>query len=166
MQFTGGDSGTDLVRFAADAAGKPQFIVRTPAREGVEGMAASPDGRWLAYVSNATGDFEVWVQPSVGEGSPVRVSPRGGVEPVWAANSRELFYLEGQTMMAVAVDGQTDFNFKPPVMLFEYRYLRSSQPPSYAVAADGRFLLIKQATIIQPPIEVVSNWAQHVGRTK
>jgi Tol biopolymer transport system component len=166
VQFTGGDSGTDLVRFAADATGKPQFIVRTPAREGVEGMAVSPDGRWLAYVSNATGDFEVWVQPSVGEGSPVRVSPRGGVEPVWAANSRELFYLEGQAMMAVAVDGRTDFNFKPPVMLFEYRYLRSSQPPSYAVAADGRFLLIKQATIIQPPIEVVSNWAQHVGRTK
>ena len=166
VQFTGGDSGTDLVRFAPDAAGKPEFIVHTPAREGVEGMTLSPDGRWLAYVSNATGDFEVWVQPYLRAGSPVRVSPRGGVEPIWAANSRELFYLEGSMMMAVAVDGGTDFNFKPPVMLFEYRYRRSTQPPSYDVAADGRFLLIKQASITQPPIQVVTGWAQNVGRAK
>jgi serine/threonine-protein kinase len=166
VQFTGGESGTDLVRFAPDATAKPQFIVRTPAREGVEGATLSPDGRWLAYVSNATGDFEVWVQSFGREGNPVRVSPRGGVEPVWARDGRELFYLEGNKLMAVAMDAKTDFNFKPPTLLFEYRYRRSSQPPSYDVAADGRFLIIKQASVTQPPIEVITNWAQNVGRAK
>jgi len=166
VQFTGGESGTDLVRFAADATAKPQFIVRTPAREGVEGTTVSPDGRWLAYVSNATGDFEVWVQSFGREGNPVRVSPRGGVEPEWARDGRELFYLEGNKLMAVAVEAKADFNFKPPTSLFEYRYRRSSQPPSYAVAADGRFLFIKQASVTQPPIEVITNWAQNVSRAK
>jgi Tol biopolymer transport system component len=164
VQFTGGDSGTDVVRFVPDATAKPQFIVRTPAREGVEGATLSPDGRWLAYVSNATGDFEVWVQSFAREGNPVRVSPRGGVEPVWARDGRELFYLEGNKLMAVAVDGKTVFNFEPPTLLFEYRYRRSSQPPSYEVAADGRFLIIKQASVTQPPIEVITNWAQSVSR--
>jgi len=166
VQFTGGESGTDLVRFAPDATAKPQFIIRTPAREGVEGATVSPDGRWLAYVSNATGDFEVWVQSFAGEGNPLRVSPRGGVEPLWARDGRELFYLEGNKLMAVTIDGKGDFNFTPPTLLFEYRYRRSSQPPSYAVAADGRFLLIKQATATQPPIEVITNWARNVSRAK
>ena len=100
------------------------------------------------------------------EGNPIRVSPRSGVEPVWARDGRELFYLEGNKLMAVAMDAKTDFNFKPPTMLFEYRYRRSSQPPSYDVAADGRFLMIKQASVTQPPIEVITNWAQNVGRAK
>ena len=156
VQFTGGDSGTDLVRFAPDATAKPQYIIRTPAREGVEGLTLSPDGRWLAYVSNATGNLELWVQSFGREGNPVRVSPRGGVEPVWARDGRELFYLEGNKLMAVAVEAKTDFNFKPPTLLFEYRYRRSSQPPSYDVAADGRFLIIKQASVTQPPIEVIT----------
>jgi Tol biopolymer transport system component len=165
-QFTGGESGTDVVRFAPDATAELHYIVRTPAREGVEGTTLSPDGRWLAYVSNATGNLELWVQSFGREGNPVRVSPRGGVDPVWARDGRELFYLEGNTLMSVAVDAKTDFDFKPPTLLFEYRYRRSSQPPSYDVAADGRFLVIKQASVTQPPIEVITNWAQTVGRAK
>ena len=68
--------------------------------------------------------------------------------------------------MAVAVDAKTVFNFRPPTLLFEYRYGRSSRPPSYDVADDGRFLIIKQASVTQPPIEVITNWAQNVSRAK
>lgn len=103
-------------------------------------------------MSNATGDLEVWVQPLSGSRSPVRVSARGGVEPLWARNSQELDYLEGTKTIEVAIDARHRFNFSPPALLFEYRYPRSSQPPSYDVAGDGRFLLLKPTTTTPPPI--------------
>jgi Tol biopolymer transport system component len=166
VHYTGGDTGTDIVQMVPEAAAQPHALVRTPAREGVEGLALSPDGRWLAYASNATGEIEVWVEPYGRPGSPVRISPRGGVEPMWSRNSRELYYLEGSKLMSVAIEPGNEFNFKPPTFLFEFRYQRSSQPPSYDVAADGRFLVIKPVTTAPATITVISNWAQNAGKAK
>ena len=160
------ETGWDIVRFAPNVKSQPQVVVKTPAAEGVSGTALSPDGRWLAYVSETTGRAELWVQPFPGPGSPVRVSSRGGAEPVWARNGRELYYLEGNKLMAVAVDTTSDFNFKAPVLLFEFRYQRSRQPPSYDVARDGRFLVIKPSKATAPPITVVSNWAQTAASSR
>ena len=129
-------------------------------------MALSPDGRWLAYVSGTTGPPEVWVQAFPGAENPVRVSSRGGVEPVWARDGRELYYLEGNKLMAVAVDTGSEFNFKPPVLLFEYRYQRSGQPPSYDVGPDGRFLVIKPSNAASSAITVISNWAQTAASSR
>jgi eukaryotic-like serine/threonine-protein kinase len=84
-------------------------------------MALSPDGRWLAYASNTTGSLEVWVQAFRGPENPVRVSSRGGVEPAWARDGRELYYLEGNKLMAAGVDAGPEFNFTAPAPLFEYR---------------------------------------------
>ena len=142
-QVARGETGWDIVRFAPNVKSQPQFVVKTPATEGVSGTALSPDGRWLAYVSDTTGRAELWVQAFPGPGSPVRVSSRGGVEPIWARNGRELYYLEGNKLMAVAVGTTSEFNFKAPVLLFEFRYQRSRQPPWYHVGVDGRFLVIK-----------------------
>jgi Tol biopolymer transport system component len=166
VHYTGGDTATDIVLMLPEAAAQPHALVRTPAREGVDGATLSPDGRWLAYASNDTGEVEVWVAPYGRTGAPVRVSPRGGVEPIWSKNSRELYYLEGGRMMAVAVEAGNEFNFKPPTFLFEFRYVRSSQPPSYDVAADGRFLVLKPVVMAPPAITVISNWAQNAGKTK
>ena len=52
----------------------------------------SPDGRWMAYVSNESGNREVYVQPYPGPGEKIRISTAGGTEPVWTANGRELLY--------------------------------------------------------------------------
>ena len=166
VQFNDGATGTDIVRFAPGVDAQPQFVVKTPAREGREGAALSPDGRWLAYVSDTTGPFEVWVQAFPGPGSPVRVSSRGGVEPVWARNGRELYYLEGNKLMAVAVDTALDFNFKAPLLLFEYRYQRSGEPPSYDVGPDGRFLVIKPSKATPSAITVISNWTQTAASSR
>ena len=63
-------------------------------------------------------------------------------------------------MMAVAVDTRAGFTFTPATVLFEHRYVYGAQPPSYDVAADGRFLMIKAAdtSVAIAPITVVLNW--------
>jgi serine/threonine-protein kinase len=142
-----------------------QPVVVTQNLEGANGLSLSPDGRWLAYASSATGNSEIWVQPYPGPGAAVRVSPRGGREPVWARNGRELFYLEGQRLVAVAVQPGTTFSFSPAESLFEHAYVATGQPPSYDVAADGRFLMVKSgATATVPPIVITLGWFEELKR--
>ena len=63
----------------------------------------SPDGRWVAYTSDQTGQPEVWVRSFLDAGNPVRVSTDGGRDAVWSPDGRELFYRNGSRMMAVKV---------------------------------------------------------------
>jgi Tol biopolymer transport system component len=156
------DTKDDLVAFAPQADAAVQTVVATPASEGWGG-AVSPDGRWLAYTSDSTGRSEVWVRPFPGPGAAVRVSSNGGIEPVWARNGRELYFLEVRTLMSVAVEAGAGFNFKPAVRLFESTYARDQQPPSYDVAADGRFVMIKPDSSGKIPITVLLNWQERLG---
>jgi serine/threonine protein kinase len=129
--------------------------------EGGFSAALSPDGRWLAYVAETTGAQEIWIRPYPGPGAPIRVSPAGGAEPVWARNGRELYYLEDKNnMMAVAIDTANGFNFKPAVRLFETSHVRFTQPPSYDVTPDGRFIVLKSQTAGEEPITVIFNWTE------
>jgi Tol biopolymer transport system component len=150
----------DVIGLPMGGTGLRRAIVQTDNAEGQPGVALSPDGRWLAYVSDVTGQAEVWVQPYPGPGAPVRVSPGGGVEPVWARNGRELYYLQADRLMSIAVGTQASFSFSPPTQLFEGRYRRGGQPPSYDVAPDGRFLMLKSpdAQAITAHFVVVLNW--------
>ena len=79
-----------------------------PRRRTDSGASLSPDGRWLAHTSDQSGQTEVWVRPYPGPGVPVRVSTNGGIEPVWSRTGQELYYLEGQRVMAVAVSTWLD----------------------------------------------------------
>jgi serine/threonine-protein kinase len=162
------ETGADIVRLLPDPSAAVIDVVKTKAREGFEGASVSLDGRWLAYTSDTTGALELWVRPLSGPGSPVRISPRGGIEPVWARNGRELFYLEGTTMMSVTFDAGQAFDFKPPVVLFDYEYRQPSQPPTYDVGVDGRFLVLKYSAIAPAPtaISVITNWAQNVAKAR
>jgi len=138
---------------------KLEAIVATPAQEGALGAAVSPDGRWIAYTSNITGNTEIWVRPYGREGAPVRISPDGGAEPLWSKDSSELFYRIGATkILAVSVDGRTSFSFKPPVVLFEGLFFPAPQPPSYSMAPDGRILLLRPLDPTPSPITITLNW--------
>ena len=79
---------------------------------------------------------------------------------MWARNGRELYYLQGKMMMAVAIDSANGFNFKAAVELFESSHVRSNQPPSYDVMPDGRFVLLKAADDVPQPITVILNWTE------
>ncbi|HEY1342561.1 MAG TPA: hypothetical protein VGF59_33895 [Bryobacteraceae bacterium] len=134
------------------------------------GPALSPSGRWLAYVSNRTGQNEIWVQ-GYPNGIPVRVSTNGGDEPQWSADGRELFYRRGQAMMAALVDIKSDeFSFAPPQELFSgpFAQITGQFSRSYDVARDGRFLMLLPADANRArttaSIIVVQNFVEELKR--
>ena len=146
---------------------KPTPLVATPAKE--SGAFLSPDGRWLAYASEETGRSEIYVRPfpNVDEGL-WQVSTTGGAEAAWAHDGSELFYRDGEKMMAVEVVSTSPFSHKPPRVLFEgefdFHLLRA-----YDVAKDGRFLMVKDATPTDPSsggrhLILVQNWLEELER--
>jgi len=151
------------------AGGEVQDLVKTQFVE--DSAQISPDGHWLAYRSNRSGRFEVWVQALSG-GAPVRISQSGGRQPVWSRNGRELFYVEATRMMAVGVKSGEDFSFDAPVALFEWPFVQDFlEFRNYDVAADGRFLMLApvrdestSATSAPTGIWVVQNWVEELKR--
>jgi hypothetical protein len=127
------------------------------------GPDVSPDGRWLAYASNATLDWEVYVRPLDGAGGVLRISNQGGTSPRWRSDGRELFYVDGRgrsIAVPIAVAGPADDAVVPgaPQVLFEAR-LEEASDRQYDVAADGqRFVLNRSVMNEGVPIVVMQNW--------
>ena len=127
----------------------------------------SPDGRWLAYMSNESGRYEIYVQPFPGPGGKWQISTEGGTEPVWNPNGRELFYRSGEKMMAVEITTQPGFVVGKPQMLFEGPYEPAPFPiANYDISPFGqRFLMLKpseQAQAAPTQINVVLNWFEEL----
>ena len=147
---------------------KVEPFLRTPFAEG--GAKFSPDGRWLAYVSDESGRPEVYVQPYPGPGGKWQISIEGGTEPIWNRNGRELFYRSGTKMMAVETTTQPNFSAGKPRVLFEGQYVLAVFPAmdlTYDVSADGqRFLMVKETGQATSPtqINVVLNWFEELKR--
>jgi len=146
---------------------KPQPFLQTTFNESVPRF--SPDGHWLAYISNESGRFEVYVQPYPGPGGKLQISTEGGTEPVWNRNGRELFYRSGDKMMAVDISTKPNFAAGKARMLFEGRYERTpATSPNYDVSPDGqRFLMLKPSQQEAPAptqINVVLNWFEELKR--
>jgi Tol biopolymer transport system component len=142
-------------------------VVKTPLFE--HGAELSPNGRYLAYQSNESGQYEVIVRPfpQVDRGMWT-VSTGGGSRPVWARNGRELFYRDGPgALIVVPVDttGST-FVWGSPLKLFDSRDVASGPDRNYDVAPDGkRFLMIKAgASTGADEIVVVLDWSQELKR--
>jgi len=143
----------------ADAKPQPfldsQFVKASP--------QFSPDGRWVAYQSNETGHNEVYVVPYPGPGGKVPVSNEGGTEPRWVRNGRELFYRNGDKMMAVDIQTSPAFRVGVPKSLFELHY-----GAAYDVSPDGkRFLMLKPAAgqnVGSGQLHVVVNWFEELRR--
>ena len=148
---------------------RPRPFLQTEASE--THASFSPNGRWVAYTSDAAGRAEVYVRafPS-GEG-PWQISTEGGDQAQWRYDGSELFYLSpARRMMAVAVNGDGPaFKASPPKTLFRVR-MRAPSIVSirndYVVRADGQRFLIKK--LVEDPakgtITVVVNWASKVPR--
>jgi serine/threonine-protein kinase len=143
---------------------KAQPFLRTPFNEGAPQF--SPDGRWLAYASDESGRWEIYVRPYPGPGGKWQISTDGGKEPLWKRKGGELFYRNGSKVMVVDVTAQPGFSAGNPRMLFEGRYQPTNGSlPAYDVSSDGqRFLMLKPSEQAQAAtqINVVQNWFEEL----
>jgi dipeptidyl aminopeptidase/acylaminoacyl peptidase len=124
----------------------------------------SPDGRWIAYRSDESGRFEIYVQPFPGPGEKTRVSIDGGTEPRWRADGREIFYISPDAkMMAVPFQSSGPApGIGKPVALFQTRKVRGgtgNAQQQYDVSRDGRFLInVNADESVASPIMLITNW--------
>ncbi len=129
----------------------------------------SPDGRWVAYVSDQSGGDEVYVRPFPGTGAQRRISADGGTEPLWSNDGRELFYRcgdNGETMMSATLTTDPDVRVLDRTELFAANYLSNSSRTIYDVHPDGgAFLMIRKVgQQDRRRINVVLNWFEEVRR--
>jgi Tol biopolymer transport system component len=130
----------------------------------------SPDGNWLVYTSNESGQDEVYIRPYPGPGRAIQVSVRGGTKPAWSRDGREIFY-QWRNNRFYSVQLKLDGNRLTPGQpepLFEGRYSGGDPVRCYDVTPDGRFLLIKHPdeasqeeaieVVFPTRIQVVFNW--------
>ena len=131
----------------------------------ITGAALSPDGKFLAYDSNESGKREVYVQRFPERGERQQVSADGGAFPRWRRDGRELFYLAGDTLMAVAVNTVPAFSaagakplFREPNVAQLISGLGNGRRV-FEPSPDGqRFLFAVPDGPTQPQIRVVRNW--------
>jgi eukaryotic-like serine/threonine-protein kinase len=164
--------GRDLQQLALAGTRQVTPLLQTTFEER-EGTV-SPDGRWLAYESNSSGPYEIYVRPfpSVDAGE-WRISAGGGTRALWARSGKELFYVGADgVLMRVAVEAKgTTWNNGTPMKLFERRYYTGANSGrSYDVSPDGqRFLMIKEGegsekTAAPPTLIIVQHWGEELKR--
>ena len=134
--------------------------------------ALSPDGEWVAYQSDESGRFEVYVRPFPdADSGKTPISAAGGTAPVWSRDGSELFYWEEDRLVAVPVSTIASFSRGTPVVLFETTNFLggagAAPGRTYDVAPDGRFVMVKTAGDAMeqtqaPQITVVLNWSQEL----
>ena len=150
----------------------PSVFLKTPFRE-IYGVF-SPDGRWVAYMSNESGPMEIFVRPfvppvSTGKaaaavGGKWQVSTAGGISPIWRPDGKELYFLSPAGEMMAAPITVTGSTIEPgaPVVLFPTRIfgggMDAQQGRQYDVAPDGRFLINTELDSAAAPITLLMNW--------
>ena len=140
-----GETSADIYGLSLRGEPNPRPVVKGPAYEG--GAQFSPNGRWLAYVSDESGQPQVYVRPFPGPGGPViPVSTQGGTQPRWSRNGKELFYRTENRMMVVDVtdtlrsDALATARALRPTLLLQHRrddaQLRCES--GWAALSDGK----------------------------
>jgi Tol biopolymer transport system component len=130
------------------------------------GPSLSPDGRWLAYVADESGRDEVYVRPYPGPGGRWQVSLNGGTEPLWSPTGHEIFYRNGDLMIAAAVRTRTGFEVRSRTRLFTGPYDPAVvKVRNYDVTRDGRtFLMLQRVVGARQAVVVTLNWFDEANR--
>jgi serine/threonine protein kinase/Tol biopolymer transport system component len=139
--------------------------LRTPFNE--RAARFSPDGHWLAYVSNESGRDEIYVQPFPGPGGKWQISVSGGTEPVWSRDGKETFYFSGRKLMSVPVSAGATFSAEIPRLVFEGSFVPTRRgEAAYDVSPDGRrFLLVRRdEKMVCSHLNVILNFSQELKR--
>jgi serine/threonine-protein kinase len=131
--------------------------------QSIEDMGrVSPDGKWLAFVTNESGSNEVFVQPFPGPGGRVQVSSHGGDEPLWSPRGSKLYYRDESNVVAVSYSAGSEFQVTGRQQLFPDVFVRRALPhANYDLTPDGSTFLFLQSTSDNDAI-VVYNWIAEV----
>ena len=142
-----------------------------PSKWTIRNVQFSPDHRWVAYASNETGPWEIFVSPFPGGSGKWQVSQGGGEEPRWRRDGKELFYLsaEGKIMAVPVKPGDSNFESGSPQALFQTRLrqpISAMDNISYDVTADGqRFLINTKMEDPNPaPMSIILNWTAELEK--
>jgi serine/threonine protein kinase/Tol biopolymer transport system component len=135
----------------------------------VKSAAFSPDGKWVAYSSNESGRWEIYVTSFPDARGKWQVSNAGGNQPRWRADGKELFYLSADSkIMAVRVNTGSNFDAGTPTVLFQANpreMFATSELYSYAVSNDGqKFLINTQLKTEMSPMSVILNWTAKLNQ--
>ncbi|MCP5120340.1 MAG: hypothetical protein GY953_56820, partial [bacterium] len=147
-----------MLYFTPGGAGEPatfmnrEFFDRSP--------SFSPNSRWIAYESNESGSFEVYVQRFPEGGGKTRVSVNGGERPRWRRDGGELYFVEGETLMAVPITLGPEVVIGAAERLFEQPGISPQAGPQYDVSADGQRIVVVEPVGGEAvlTIRVVQNW--------
>ena len=142
---------------------KAESVIVSPANE--RGATFSPDGRFLAYVSNANERDEVYVQQYPGPSRREVVSSGGGTEPVWSPIRRELFYRNNNRLYAVTIRTEPRITADPPREVLRGSYVASPMTglPNYDVFPDGRTFVMVRSARSEMHLHLIPNWFEQIG---
>lgn len=163
LLFNTGESGEDfnIYTVTLDDEHVVEPLLNAPYDE--RRASVSPDGRWIAYMSDESGKHNIMVRsfPDVERGGQWQISSDGGVSPRWSHDGTELFYWKEQALMRVAVEGGPTFRFSAPEVTLEGPYRRGAG--AYDDAPDGEsFLLIRGESVGGQEVHVVLNWFEEL----
>ncbi|OLD69945.1 MAG: hypothetical protein AUI45_06105 [Acidobacteria bacterium 13_1_40CM_2_56_11] len=159
-------SGNDLWLLPLSGDGKPTKFIESPAEE-LHGNF-SPDGHLVAYTSNESGKFEVYVETFPRSDRRWPISTNGGYEPRWRADGSEIYYLsEDRKLMAVSVGAGPSFGVPKPLFQTRVSPGVTANRNHYVPSRDGRRFLVNQSVDAAPsPITVVLNWPATLNNRK
>ena len=169
LAVSGADSATanDVKVIDLLSAAAPVVVAGTAASEW--GPSFSRDGKYIAYVSDESGQYEVYVQPFPLDARRWQVSTEGGEEPIWSGTGNELFYRRGLEWVAVEVATSGGFIMKKSRVVISGDYVNVGGR-SFDVTRDGtRFLVLERLDkdVRLTEIRVVTNWFREVeGKVK
>jgi serine/threonine-protein kinase len=158
------ETGGDVFLISISGAFEPKPLIVTPAYEG--GAQLSPDGRFLLYQSNASGQAEIYVRPYPALDRQWQVSEGGGVQARWSRNSREIYYRSENRIVAVPISTSgAEPAFGKPVALFadEYDFGQGISNPNYDVTPDGRFVMLRRGPN-GGKLRIVVHWTEELKR--
>ena len=161
---------SDIWLLPVDGRTPPHVWFETPNNE----IAAtfSPDGRFLAYVSDESGRPEIYVRPYPGPGGKTQVSNHGGTEPTWSSDGREIVYRESDQFLSALFRATPDAVTSVPRQLFAGTFVRASReddPRGYDLSRDGSLFIALQPRRRDPVVSqlgVVTNWVANLSRAK
>jgi len=161
----GGTTQDDIAILSLDGAEEWEPLLESEFAE--RNPEVSPDGRWITYSSDESGQDEIYVRPFPElEAGRWQISTDGGVQPLWARDGQELFYKDGNAMMTVSIEASDSFTAGNPELLFEGNYFTTGGR-SYDVSADGeRFLMMEENQFSEDNVEIiiVQNWFEELER--